>query len=189
MNNKNPKFIMYVGPMFSGKTSRLLSLIDRYTYQNKAIIAFKPKMDDRYTAAAIQTHSGAKIDAITVNSGKDILQHLLDANQDFDIVAVDEAFMIDNSSDALIHLFKLGKTIIISSLEMSATCTPFDEITAMTPWATHIEKCPSVCVVCQKDAYYTQKKDDVIKQIHVGGADLYEPRCWGCHSYINNRDI
>jgi len=184
----NPEFIIFTGPMFSGKTTHLIARIDRYMYQNKRVAAFKPKMDDRYSVTDIQTHSGASIPAVVVSTGKEILQYLLESDDDYDIIAVDEAFMIENSADALIQLFKLGKTILVSSLEMSASCSHFEEILLMTPWATHIQKFPAVCAVCHKDAYYTQKKVDDSSIIQVGGADLYEPRCWSCHSYIADRN-
>jgi thymidine kinase len=101
------------------------------------------------------------------------------------VVAVDEAFMIPGASWVLIDLFKKGKTIVVSSLDLSATGKAFDEIEAMFPWATHIEKCPAVCTVCGQDAFYTHKKVEDIAEITVGGSELYEPRCWKHHSYFN----
>ena len=113
------------------------------------------------------------------------MSHIIPVADEVDVVAVDEAFMIDGSADALVRLFQVGKTIIVSSLEMSASCTAFDEIVKMMPWATKIEKCPAVCVVCQNDAYYTQRKVENMEEIQVGGADLYEPRCFNCHGSAN----
>ena len=34
------EFITFVGPMFGGKTTKLMSVIDRYKYQNRKIFAF-----------------------------------------------------------------------------------------------------------------------------------------------------
>ena len=85
----------------------------------------------------------------------------------------------------LIDLFKKGKTIVVSSLDLSATGKPFEEIEALFPWATCIEKCPAVCTVCGQDAYYTHKKVEDIAEITVGGSELYEPRCWKHHNYFN----
>ena len=60
----DPDFIIFVGPMFGSKTTRLLAAIDRYRYQKKNVVAFKPRMDDRYSSTEISTHSGGKIFAI-----------------------------------------------------------------------------------------------------------------------------
>jgi thymidine kinase len=39
--------------------------------------------------------------------------------------------------------------------------------------------------MCEKDAYYTIKKTNSDNEIEVGGAELYEPRCFYHNSYIN----
>lgn len=173
----NPEFIVYCGPMFSSKTSRLLSTLEKYKYQHKRIIVFKPKIDDRYSLSDVVTHGGWKVPAICVKSGAEILEYLSEFDEDPHVVAVDEAFMIPGASEALTWLFTYGFTIVVSSLEMSSTGKPFGEIEKMLPWATKIEKCSAVCTVCSRDAHYTHKKQSSEEEIQVGGAELYEPRC------------
>ncbi|NBV29130.1 hypothetical protein EBS02_08985, partial [bacterium] len=58
----------------------------------------------------------------------------------------------------------------------------------MLPWATKVEKLSAVCTVCNKDAFYTYKKQTGGDEIEVGGNELYEPRCSRCHPSILNRD-
>ena len=72
----DPKFVIFTGPMFGSKTTKMLSVIERYQYQGKKVIAFKPSMDDRYGESFISTHSGAKISAVRVSDGTDILKYL-----------------------------------------------------------------------------------------------------------------
>ena len=180
----NPKFVIFTGPMFGSKTTRLFAVLDRYKYQKRKIIAFKPSIDARYSKTKISTHSGASMPAMTVTNGQEILDFVDEFNE-YDVVAVDEAFMIPGIAAALIHLFKKGKTIIVSSLDLSATGKPFEEMQSMFPWATCIEKCPAVCTVCGQNAYYTHKKIKDIAEITVGGSELYEPRCWQHHNYFN----
>jgi len=184
---RNPEFIVFAGPMFGSKTTRLLAHIDRYRIQRKNVIAFKPKMDNRYDTSRITTHNGGSIEAYCVDKGSDILSKIREIyNVEYpDVVAIDEAFMIDDLEAALVDLYKRKITIIISSLDMSATCRPFEEISKILPYATKIEKCPAVCTVCGEDAYYTHKKFENNKVIEVGGKNLYEPRCWQHHSYMN----
>jgi thymidine kinase len=63
-----------------------------------------------------------------------------------------------------------------------------EEIEKMLPWATKVEKLSAVCVVCNRDAYYTYKKQTGGNEIEVGGSELYEPRCCKCHPLILNRE-
>jgi thymidine kinase len=181
MNSMNPKFIIFTGPMFGSKTTRLFITLDRYKYQKRKVVAFKPKIDSRYSDSCISTHSGATMPARVVESGVDVMNYMKH-HHDYDVVAVDEAFMLKGISWVLIDLFKQGKTIVVSSLDLSATGKDFEEVTAMFPWATHIEKCPAVCTTCGADAFYTHQKIEDLAEIAVGGAELYEPRCW---SHIN----
>lgn len=185
--SNNPEFIIYTGPMFSSKTSRLLSTLERYKYQHKKVVAFKPSMDDRYGEGEIVTHVGWKLPAIRVKTGVDLLEYLANSPDSPQVIAVDEAFMIPGIAESLVWLYKNGFTIVVSSLEMSATGKPFEEIEKMLVWATSLEKCTAVCTVCGRDAHYTHKKQTGGDEIEVGGSELYEPRCYSHYLYVDNR--
>jgi len=189
-----PEFIILTGPMFGSKTTRMLALIDRYKHMKKSVVAFKPVMDDRYNMSMddrygmskIVTHNGGTCDAFNVASGKEMIMVLATIDTSVDIVAVDEAFMIDGVADALIDIFRLGKTVIVSSIDLSSNCRPFPEMVKMFPWATSIQKCSAVCTVCNNDAYYTMKKTQGDDEISVGGSEMYEPRCWFHHDHTKD---
>lgn len=182
--HSNPEFIVYTGPMFGSKTSRLLSTLEKYKYQLKKTVVFKPRLDDRYSVEEVVTHGGWKCPAVCVRTGADILEHLTNMAENPQVVAVDEAFMIPGVAESLIWLFRNGFTIAVSSLEMSASGKPFHEIEKMLVWATQVEKCTAVCTVCGRDAHYTHKKQTGGDEIEVGGEELYEPRCFRCHPFF-----
>ncbi len=183
----DPKFIIYTGPMYGSKTTKLLASIDRFTRQKKNVIAFKPKIDNRYAESFIQSHNGGKFTAQQVSSGNELWEilkeHETQNNLNYDVIAVDEAFMIEDCAKALIDLYKIGYTIIVSSIQLDANFQPFDEIMKMMPYATQIDICPAVCPVTGNDAYYTMAKFDY-KGVTVGGDILYEPRSWGAFPII-----
>lgn len=176
----SPRFVIYCGPMMSSKTTRLIAAIERYRFKNKKVFSFKPKLDSRYTPDEICTHSGSKINARVITSGSDITRCVM--LDEPDVIAVDEAFMIDGVADALIDAYRRGVTVLVSTIELSSSCNVFAEVEKMLPWATEIEKCTAVCVVCGDDAQYTHRKVDNLGEIAVGGAELYEPRCWLHHA-------
>lgn len=182
----NPNFTIYCGPMFSSKTSRLLMELERFKYQHKNFVVFKPLIDSRYSDTNIVTHAGWTQPAINVKTGADILYHLSEMDSEPHLIAVDEAFMIPGVSDVLIFLFKSGFNVLVSSLDMASNGRPFAEISQMLPWATHIKKCTAICTVCGQNAHYTHKKIDGGDEhlVHVGGSELYEPRCFEHHPGI-----
>lgn len=185
---RDNKFLLFVGSMMSGKTSRMLMTLERYKYQNKKIIAFKPKIDDRYHETNITSHMGWSYPAIPVENGLDILKYLSNADEIYDVIAIDELFMIDGGADALISLFQFGLTIVCSTLELSSFGKPFIEVQKIMPYATQIEKCAAVCLICGKDALYSHRKTEDNEEIAIGGADKYEPRCFDHFAPMNHMD-
>jgi len=182
-----PNLKLYVGPMFSGKSTKLLQQVERYKYAQKKVICFKPCMDTRYTQEGlIVTHSGVKVPCILVNEGQDIVEYFV-SNKLPHAIAVDEAFMIDNIADTCLNfLYNKRIDVLISSLDMSSSMTAFDEISTLLGHATHIKKCKAVCTVCGEDASYTMRKNEYVNTdlIQIGGRDIYEARCLKHHANI-----
>ena len=186
------EFVLYTGPMFSSKTTKLLARIDRSKYQKKKAISFKPVIDDRYSIKnQIVTHNDNHIQSCGVTCGKEILE-IVAANQPIDLIAVDEIFMIPNAGSACIELFKKGYDVYVSSIELDFMGMPFEEVKEIMPYCTQIVKCKAVCSVCQEDARYTAKKGDVQfavpsdSVLQVGGEETYEPRCQLHHNYMRS---
>ena len=169
--------------MFGGKTTKLLSAIDRYKYQGRKILAFKPNVDERYSKEEIVTHWGTRLEAKRVGSGEGLIKAVYSDNSYHNtvrsVIAVDEAFMINGLGDVLVKLFQEGHTVLASSLQLSSDFTPYKEMQIIMPFATKIEVCPAVCSTCGADAHYTLKtggRSD--HQIEVGGAEMYQPKCF-----------
>ena len=163
----------------------MLAALERYQYQNRSTKLFKPKIDVRYSEEKVVTHKGQQHTSILVEDGQQIIEHGCDA----DVVAVDEMFMIPNSAQALQELFRQGKTILVSTLQLSSQpegYTPFREVMELMPWATSIEVCPAVCAKCDRDAFYTQRLCTENKKVLVGGAESYQPVCWN-HSLVSKK--
>ena len=124
---------------------------------------------------------------MTVKTGAELLEILSEIDETPEVVAVDEAFMIPGIAEVLIWLYRTGIDVVVSTLDLSATAKPFHEIEKLMAWATHVEKCSAVCTECGRDAYYTHKKQVSGEEIEVGGAELYEPRCFRHHLAVDSR--
>ena len=130
---RDPQFIIFTGPMFGSKTTRMLAAIDRLRWQKRKYAAFKPKIDDRYGSNRITTHSGGSIEALEVETGAELLETLKQRKGHNYIIAVDEAFMIKGVGKVLVDLYRKGNTVIISSLQLSSWGEPFEEMKEMMP--------------------------------------------------------
>ena len=190
MKNNQAQFVLYTGPMFSSKTTKLLARIDRSKYQKKSSVSFKPKIDNRYTIDnQIVTHNDTHARCVNVSSGEEILIFLAGTDS-VDIVAIDELFMISGGGKACIELFKKGYDVYVSSIELDFLGNPFEEVAEIMPYCTQIVKCKAVCSICQEDARYTSKKEDLVSQdletgvLQVGGEETYEARCQLHHKHM-----
>jgi thymidine kinase len=142
-------FKVFTGPMFGGKTTSLLSAIERDVIRGLSVISFKPKIDNRYSDQKITTHLGATVNAQTVSSGIEIL-NAVEANENkIHSIAIDELFMIPMAGPAAIKLFRRGINVYVSSLQLSSKPDPYEEMLTVLPWATDVVVCPAVCVSCR----------------------------------------
>ena len=183
-----PNLKLYVGPMFSGKSTKLLEQVDRYKFAKKSIICFKPKMDNRYTQEGfIVTHSGSHVPCVLISKGHEILDYFIDKELP-DAIAIDEAFMIDGIANTCLNFFYDKRIdVLVSTLDLSSSLSSFEEVCTLLGHATKIKKCKAVCTVCGSDASYTMRKNEFSDSnlIQVGGEDMYEARCLKHHSNID----
>jgi len=185
-----PELVLYVGPMFSGKSTRLVRKVNRCKIGGKNVISFKPAMDNRYTTDGyIVTHDDTHTECFLITKGEQLIK-IFDQEFDknnVDCVAIDEGFMIDDIAAAVIELFYNRKvSVYISSLDLSFSLTPFEEIATLLTHATKVKKCKAICPTCGENASYTMRKvTGNNSQITVGGSELYEPRCLTHYTNLN----
>jgi thymidine kinase len=176
---KNPQLIVFTGPMFSSKTTRLLMTLEKAKRRGIEVFCFKPQLDGRYQSAKIVSHMGLEIPAKPVENGLQILEEISSLKLAKPaVVAIDEAFMIEDLKEAVLSLYREGHTVVISSIQLSSDGTAFKEIESILPFATSIEVCTATCEICGEDAYYSERLVDSKDIIFIGGSKTYEPRCW-----------
>ncbi len=71
MKPKRPrkgKLTVVAGPMFSGKTSKLVAMVEVFTRMGHKVLTVKPKLDDRYGGKdEIHSHDHKSASAIVIN--------------------------------------------------------------------------------------------------------------------------
>jgi thymidine kinase len=104
------------GPMFAGKTKKLIEYYHNLKEADKRILVFKPTIDKRYSQTEIVSHDNEKIPALAVKEVKEISQFL---DQDTEIILIDEVqlFFSDEMVGFFDNLAKEGKQIIATSLD------------------------------------------------------------------------
>src|SRR4051794_205354 len=111
----NGSLIVITGPMFAGKTKKLIEYYYELKSKGKSILAFKPVIDERYSQTEIVSHDGEKISAVAIQNIEDIAQFL---DKKTDVILIDEIqlFFSEEIAGYLDNLAKEGKKIVLSGL-------------------------------------------------------------------------
>lgn len=193
---------MYVGPMFSAKTERLIAELKRATYANKRLLVLKPARDTR-TDAFIASRKVAPDGSVLVT---DTFPATVIANRedfraavvggDFDVLAIDEAQFFPMEDEAPGSLGWFGREIrallrerrstplriLIAGLDTDFAEEPFGPVPGLLAIADRVEKLYAVCMVCGSfNAHLSQRLASDTAQLMVGDAETYQARCRACY--------
>jgi len=165
------------GSMFSGKTEELLRRLKRAEFAKLNIAVFKPKVDNRYDTKKVVSHDENTIKAVSVNSAKEILRLVNQAQ----VVAIDEAQFFDSELIAVCtKLANAQVRVIIAGLDMDFLGTPFGIMPELLAIAEHITKVHAICVNCCAIANHSFRKTSDKNLIQIGQKEEYKPLCRNC---------
>jgi len=167
------------GPMFSGKSEELIRRLRRAQIARQPLQAFKPRIDDRYHAERIVSHSAATIDAIPVANCEELARLI---RADTQVVGIDEAQFFDDDLVPLVERVALnGARVILAGLDQDYTGAPFAPIPALLSVAEQVTKTLAICMRCGAPAGRSQRLTAGGEQVEVGATESYEARCRRCH--------
>jgi thymidine kinase len=166
------------GSMFSGKSEELIRRLRRAKIARQTVIAFKPRIDDRYDDEDIVSHDERRIESIRVSSAREILDYV---DPDTQVVGIDEGqFLGDELPEVCEELANSGVRVIVAGLDQDYTGRPFEPMPALLAIAEYITKTLAVCMKCGKPANRTQRIIPSRERVVVGASEAYEARCRHC---------
>lgn len=171
---------LIIGPMFSGKTTELIRLANRYKTIGKNILAINHKINVRYGTDKICSHSQEILsNCINTDSLLSIQDH-----SDFvsaDIIIIEELQFFEDAFEAVTRFAdEYNKVIIAAGLDGDFKRNPFGDVCRLIPHAEKVMKLNALCKECGDGtvACFTKRlnlKDD--SQIQVGTNDKFESVC------------
>lgn len=172
------------GSMFSGKTEELIRRVKRAVLARQRVQSFKPRIDDRYDASRIVSHSavlegsGLTIEAVAVATSESLLSRVDDETQ---VVAIDEAQFFDAGIvEVAQRLADRGVRVIVAGLDQDYLGRPFHPMPELMAIAEDVTKVHAVCTVCGGAASRSQRLLAESATVLVGGNESYEARCRSC---------
>ena len=169
----NGYLMLILGPMFSGKSTKLIQYINKYKTLNKQMLIIKPSLDNRYiTSANICTHDMQTQSCICID--KDKLNTILNDDQyiNSQIIIIEEGQFFENLHMAINQMLIDKKTIYISALNGDSNQELFGEIYKLIPICDNIVKLTSLCSICRNGtkAIFSMRITDETTQTLIGNS-------------------
>ena len=157
---------LIIGPMFSGKTSKLLDIYKQCKFCNMRVIIVNHEIDKRYHDTMVSSHD--KVLAPCIQSA-----HLSDIKDDliakYDVILINEGQFFGELYSVVLELLQNKKKIYICGLDGDFSRKKFGYILDLIPMCDKITKLSSLCSKCNS-------KDQTMV-----GSDSYIPVCRKCY--------
>ncbi len=167
------------GPMFSGKTEELIRRLKRAVIAKRKVQCFKPRIDTRYDAEMVVSHSQLKLTSQPIERAEEIFYSLHPETQ---VVGIDEVQFFGPEIVPVVEaLADRDLRVVVAGLDQDYRGQPFDPMPQLLAVAEYITKELAICVVCGNPANRSQRIEASEQRVVVGAAGAYEARCRRCH--------
>ena len=178
------KIELIVGPMFSGKSTRLIELMRKYVYKAKKTIMVKYYADQRYSQKSeVVTHDLIKYDSINCK----ILRNSFDTFKEYDVIGIDEGQFFADLVEVCEELALMGKIVLIAALNGDFRMEPFPVIQRIIAKADKIKLLKAYCFNCHKDAKFSLRIVQSNETVLIGAGESYKPACRECHVFFSKQ--
>lgn len=176
------KIELILGPMFSGKSTRLIEIIRKSVYQAKKSIMVKFYADKRYSEKSeVVTHDLIKYDSIDCKQ----LRDSFDILKNYDVIGIDEGQFFPDLVEVCEELALLKKTVIVAALNGDFRMEPFPVIARLISKCDKIKLLKAYCFHCHKDAKFSLRIVQSNETVLIGAGEAYKPACRECHVFFS----
>jgi thymidine kinase len=171
---------LITGPMFSGKSTRLLYYIQVYKEKGQKIFIVKPSMDNRYsTESKLVTHDGRSEPCVSCVK----LEEIADQIKNYDVIMIEEGQFFEDLFQYVIEWCETKK-VHVAGLNGCAKKQLFGDLYKLLPHVDDIVYLNAFCKQCEEEtgdnyseAIFSKKIVNNNKIVEVGAEDLYRAVC------------
>ena len=171
------------GPMFSGKSTHIYSIVKRFSSIGLRVLVLKPSNDNRYTNGdEIVTHDNIRCKCYI--PGSHLMEVPFNVTNEADVIIVEEAQFFH---DLLVFVkSQEHKHVVVVGLDGDFNRKPFGQVLECIPLADKVTKLTAMCEGCADGtpALFTYRKEEGGGQVLVGGSEKYSALCRKC--YLNS---
>jgi thymidine kinase len=186
---------LILGPMFSGKTSKLLEIYKQCVFCNIPVTIINHTIDKRYHDTMLSSHDKIMAPCIQANKLADIWtnQGYIESGNESDLFAnkllvkaevilINEGQFFPDLYDVVVDMLKNKKKIYICGLDGDFERKKFGSIIDLIPQCDKVTKLTSLCSLCKDgtNAIFSMRLTEEKEQTIVG-SDNYIPVCRKCY--------
>ena len=188
------------GPMFSGKTTRLLDIYKKFSFCEIKTMVINYEKDNRYSDILLSSHDKVMIPCIKALKLSDIIQftngsvdHTINTKyyEDFmlsKVILINEGqFFADIVEWVTIAVEKYHKNVYICGLNSDFTRSKFGNWLDLEAISDNIVMLHSFCSHCKKRPAIFSHRLSNEKELEVIGADCYIPVCRKCYNILTTK--
>ena len=187
--HKGPYLGLYCGPMFSGKTRKLLSLKKQFDLAAIESVVINHASDSRFSDNSGDLYSHDRQTAVCTSCSSLYEFHDPKLTTSTEVFLINEGQFFNDIvewTQAMVSSPQ-SKKVFISGLDADYERRPFGTWMELLPIADHVEKLSSVCTSCRrKPAIFSSRITSEQAQIVIG-SDNYKPLCRGCFESMHNK--
>ena len=181
MSNSQISYLeLIIGPMFSGKTTRLINIYNEKTAEQKKVKVVNYTDDTRYHNSMLSTHDKLMIPCVFANTIKEVCQE--PEIFTYDVILINEGQFFPDLYDSVITLVeKHRKEVYICGLDGDFKRCKFGGLLDLIPMSDNVIKLHAKCAKCNKNAIFSKRLSNEEQQVLIGSSN-YVPVCRDCYN-------
>jgi thymidine kinase len=175
-DNKIGSIDIIMGCMFSGKSTELIRLANRYKVLEMKVLIVNHKLDNRYSEDAVATHSDIKMDCLSIDTLSKIKENYKTLYDESQVIIIEEAQFFEGLYDFVLDSCeKDGKHVIVVGLDGDSNRNMFGDIIKLIPVCDSVKKLYGLCVRCKDGtkACFTKRLVDNDSQVFIGTTEFH----------------
>lgn len=191
-DNVNGYLELILGPMFSGKTSKLIEIYKQYAFCGMDTLVINHSHDIRYDKSdtidkKLYTHDHQYMPCIQSDTLQSVLYDNIDlfTNSKTLAVFINEGQFFPDLFQSVLQMVREHKAhVYIAGLDGDFKREKFGEMLELIPLCDQVYKLQSLCVYCKdgtKAIFSHRINRECNVQTQIGAQDIYVPLCRKCY--------
>jgi len=176
---------LIIGPMYSGKTSKLLEIYKQCKFCDISVCVINHSLDKRYHDSMLSSHDKIMIPCLNTDDLHDLWftdNSVHDLIRQTDVILINEGQFFNKLHFVVSDMLKNNKVVYICGLDGDFERKKFGEILDLIPLCDKVSKLTSLCSICKNGTpgVFSMRITNETEQTVIG-SENYLPVCRICY--------